>query len=51
MVQDGNTVWVLGRITGLPGGVVKDSVDITLWNDEGKLVFTKDVLREVEQDS
>jgi hypothetical protein len=47
-IQEGNKVWLYSRISGLPGGVVKDSVDMTLWSDEGKLVETKDVQRVVE---
>lgn len=50
MVQGGNKLWVLGRISGLPGGVVKDSVVMTVWNEKGRLMLTKDVQRDVIQE-
>ena len=48
-VKDGNKVWLFSKITGLPGGVFKDSVDRSVWGEEGKFVETKDVQRVLEQ--
>lgn len=46
-VVEGNKVWVFSKISGLPNGDVKDSVDMLHFNDEGKLVMAKDVQRSV----
>jgi hypothetical protein len=48
-VKEGNKVWLFSKITGLPGGVFKDSVDRSVWDEEGKFVETKDVQRVLEQ--
>ncbi|MCJ1445683.1 MAG: hypothetical protein MMC23_006188 [Stictis urceolatum] len=45
----GGRVWVYARISGLPGGEVKDSVDMTRFDDSGKMVECKDVQRSIEQ--
>lgn len=50
MVQEGDKVWVYGRITGMPVGVVKDSVDMMVWNEEGKMKYYKAVQREVSDE-
>ncbi len=47
-VCEGNKVWLYVRISGLPGGVVKDGIDMTVWSDEGKLVLSRDVQRTLE---
>ncbi|CRG89197.1 hypothetical protein PISL3812_06233 [Talaromyces islandicus] len=49
-VRDGNKVWAYVRVSGLPGGVVKDSVDITEWSDDGRLLFAKHVQRVLDKD-
>ncbi len=47
-IWQANKVWLYSRIGGLPGGVMKNSVDMTMWSDEGKLLEMKDVQRVVE---
>ena len=49
VIQEGNRVWIFSRISGLPDGVVKDSVDMTVFDEDGKLLHTKDVQRVVEE--
>ena len=49
-VQDGRKVWVYARITGLPGGEAKDSVDMFEWDEQGeKMLKAKDVQRTVQK--
>ena len=48
VVAEGNKVWIFARIEGLPGGVVKDGVDMTVWSDDGKVVASRDVQRVVD---
>ena len=47
-VSEGNKVWAFVRISGLPGGDVKEGIDMTVWSDEGKLVSSRDVQRVVD---
>ena len=48
-VAEGNKVWIFVRIEGLPGGVVKDGVDMTVWSEDGKVVASRDVQRVVDR--
>jgi predicted SnoaL-like aldol condensation-catalyzing enzyme len=32
-IQEGISVWVYSRISGLPGGIEKDYVDMGAWDD------------------
>ncbi len=41
-IQGGNTVWAYSRITGLPGVAVKNFIDISLWDNEGKFFKGKE---------
>ena len=47
-VCEGNKVWLYVRLSGLPGGAVKDGIDMTVWSDEGKLVLSRDVQRTLD---
>ena len=44
----GGKVWIFARLSGLPGGGAKESVDMMVIDSEGLLVRTKDVQRGVE---
>lgn len=35
VIQEGNKVWAYCKISGLPGGVEKNSVDMSIWNEDG----------------
>ncbi|OKL64502.1 hypothetical protein UA08_00469 [Talaromyces atroroseus] len=49
-VREGNKVWAFVRVSGLPGGIVKDSIDITEWSDDGRLLYATHVQRNLEKD-
>lgn len=38
-------VWVRSEITGLPAGVVKESIDMLSFNEEGLLIKSEDCQR------
>jgi hypothetical protein len=48
-VTEGNKVWLFSKVTGLPGGVFKDSVDMSVWDEECKFVETENVQGVLEQ--
>ena len=47
-VCEGNKVWVYVRISGLPGGMVKEGVDMTVWSEEGTLISLRNFQRVLE---
>lgn len=50
IMQEGNKVWVYARISGLPNGEVKDTVDMLEWDEKGeRLIRAKDVQRNIQQ--
>lgn len=49
--KPGGKVWAFSRVSGLPGGVKKDSVDMLQIDGHGRAVFMKDVQRVVEEPS
>lgn len=48
-VGKGGKVWVFSRITGLPRGIQKDTIDMFDIDGNGQLVKTKDVQRAIAQ--
>lgn len=49
-MREENKVWVYARISGLPNGEVKDTVDMLEWDEKGeKLIRAKDVQRTIQQ--
>ena len=42
-LEEGLKVWAYVRISGLPGGIVKDSIDLTEWSEDGRLVRAQHV--------